>query len=184
MRKEVYSHVYRNGLKVSQASYSKSFCFLLNAESTASRLCSRMGTVRHLYSDYLVANLAELLSPILFILDIAFDAVAILMQTSAVQLPCLERVIPKYLKLLTSSSCTACMWISALLLPLVLTVTLFLSVLVCAAVMLFVNLYVRSCSSLLLPAINSMSANNRLHRNFALEGEICGSSMVCRIMFP
>lgn len=58
--------------------------------------------MKDLYSLYLVVNLLVWLYQILSGLDIAACAVAIMMVLSGVELPSLERVATKYLKLLTS----------------------------------------------------------------------------------
>ena len=64
----------------------------------------RMEVTRDLQSLNLLVKLMVLHRQILFSLATAAIAAAILMQTSAEQVPSLHRVAPRYLKLVTSSS--------------------------------------------------------------------------------
>ena len=69
------------------------------------------------------------MAQLVFNLAIAAVAVAIRLQISAVQLPSLDRVAPKYLKLVTSSSCSPFMVVLVLMLFVLFTMTLDFSVL-------------------------------------------------------
>ena len=117
---------------------------------------------------------------ILFSLVTAAIAQAMLMRTSAPRVPSLHRIVPRYLKLVTSSKFWPFMLISALMLFVLLVMILLFSVLtlfmplfclrVCwwvltstHAVVLSMGLLVRSWSSSLLPPIRSMSVDRRLH---------------------
>ena len=76
---------------------------------TASRVCvsqpdKRMEVTRDLQSLNLLVKVMTLHCQILFSLTTAAIAEAILMRTSAEQLPFLHRVAPRYLKLVTSSN--------------------------------------------------------------------------------
>ena len=73
-----------------------------------------MKVTRDLYSSKLLAKLMVLHCQILFNLAIVDIAEAILMQTSAEQVPPLHRVAPRYVKLVTSSNFWPLMLISAL----------------------------------------------------------------------
>ena len=83
---------------------------------------------------------------ILFSLAIAAIAGAILMRTSAEQMPSLQRVAPRYLRLVTSSNSWSFMLISALMLYVLLVMILLFSVLTSFpyAVALSASLLVRS----------------------------------------
>ena len=103
---------------------------------------------------------------ILFGLDIAAVADAILIRISAKQVPSLHRVAPRYLKLVTSSNFWPFMLISALILFVLFVMILLFSVLTSFlyAVVLSTNLLVKPRSSPLLPPIRMMSsANRKLH---------------------
>ena len=76
----------------------------------------RMEVTRDLYSLNLLVKLMVLRCQILFSLVIVGIAEAILMQTSAEQVPSLHRVGPKYLKQVTSSNFWPFILISALML--------------------------------------------------------------------
>ena len=75
-----------------------------------------MEVTRDLYNLNLFTKLRMLHCQILFSLATAAIAEAILMQTSAEQVPSLHRVAPRYLKLVTSCSFWPFMLISALML--------------------------------------------------------------------
>ena len=80
---------------------------------------------RDLYSLKVLVKLTMLPRQILFSLATAATAEALLMRTSAEQVPSLQRVAPRYLKLVTSSNLWPFMLISALML-FVLLVMIFL----------------------------------------------------------
>lgn len=108
---------------------------------------SIMGTTWALYSLYFVANLMVLFWQIMSSQVIAFTVV-ILMWMSTVQLSSLERMVPKYLKLSTTFSCTFHINLSF---AVTIGVTHVLTVLgsILYSFTLPVNLLVRSCNSLL-----------------------------------
>ena len=83
-----------------------------------------------MYNLNLLAKLMVLLYQILFNLAVAAVAEAILMQTSAEQVPSLHRVALRYLKLVTSSNFWPFTLISALMLFVLLITILFFSVLI------------------------------------------------------
>ena len=99
-----------------------------------------------MYSLNLIAKLMVLHRQILFSLAIAAIAEAILNWTSAEQVPSLQRVAPRYLKLVTSSNFWPFMLISALMLFVLLVVILLFSVLtsILSVVALSTSLFVRS----------------------------------------
>ena len=117
---------------------------------------------------------------ILFSLAIATIAEAILMWTSAEQVPSLHRVAPRYLQLVTSSKFWPFMLISALMLFVLLTTILLFSVLTAIQYSdaLSTRLLVRSWSSSLLPPIRSTSiANRRSHMGLPpMEMDVCSIS--------
>ena len=76
----------------------------------------RMKVARDLYSLNLLANLMVLHHHILFSLAIVAIAEAILMRTSAEQVPSLHRVAPRYLILVTSFNFWLFMLMSAMML--------------------------------------------------------------------
>ena len=85
----------------------------------------RMEVKRDLYNLNLLAKLTVLHRHILFNLAIAAIAVANLMRISAGQVPSLHRVVPRYLKLVTSSNFWLSMLISALMFVLLVMILLF-----------------------------------------------------------
>ena len=99
---------------------------------------------KDLYSLNLLAKLMVLHRQILFSLATAAIVEAILMQTSAEQVPSLHRVAPGYLELVTSSNFGLFMLMSALMLFALLVIILLLSVLTSYAVALSTSLLVRS----------------------------------------
>ena len=105
-----------------------------------------MEATRDLQRLNLLEKLMMLHSQIPFSLAIAAIAEAILMRTSAVQVPSLHRVPPRYLKLVTSSNLWPFMLISALMLFVLLVMILLFSVLtsILYAVALSTSLLVRS----------------------------------------
>ena len=82
---------------------------------------------RDLYSLNLLAKLMALHRQILFSLAIAAIAEAILIRTSAEQVPSLHKVVPGYLNLVTSSNFWPFTLISALLLFVLLVMILLFS---------------------------------------------------------
>ena len=104
-----------------------------------------MEVTRDFYNLNLLVKLMVLLHQILFNLAIAVIAEAILMQISPEQVPFLQRVAPRYLKLITSSNFWPFMLISALMLFVLLVMILLLSVLtsIPCAVALSTSLWVR-----------------------------------------
>ena len=80
-----------------------------------------------MYSLNLLAKLIVLHHKILLNLPIAATAEAILMQTSAEQVPSLHRVAPRYLELVTSCNFWLFKLISALMLFMLLVVILLIS---------------------------------------------------------
>ena len=88
-----------------------------------------MEVKQDLYSSNLLAKLMVLYHQILFSLAIAAMVEAILMQTSAEEVPSLHGIAPRYLKLVTSSNFWQFMLISALTLVLLLVMVLLFSVL-------------------------------------------------------
>ena len=106
----------------------------------------RMEVTRDLQSLNLLVKLMVLHRQILFSLATAAIAAAILMQTSAEQVPSLHRVAPMYLKLVISSNFRLFMLIAALMLFVLLIMILFFSVLTSIpyAIALSTSLLVRS----------------------------------------
>ena len=102
----------------------------------------RKEVTRDLWSLNLLTKMMVLHCQILFHLA---NAEAILMQTSAEQVPSLHRVAPRYLKLVTSSNFIPFVLISALMLVMLLVLILLFSVLtfIPYAVALFTSLLVR-----------------------------------------
>ena len=105
-----------------------------------------MEATRDLYNLNLVGKLMVLLRQILFSLAIAAIAEAILMRTSAEQVPSLHRIAPRYLKLVTSSNFWSFMVTSALKLFVLVVMVLLFSVLTSIpyAIVLSTSLLVRS----------------------------------------
>ena len=103
----------------------------------------RKEVTRDLWSLNLLTKMMVLHCQILFHLA---NAEAILMQTSAEQVPSLHRVAPSYLRLVISSNFLPFMLISALMLFMLLVMTFLFSVLTSIpyAVALFTSLPVRS----------------------------------------
>ena len=101
---------------------------------------------RDFYNLNLLVKLMVLLHQILFNPAVAAIAEAILMQISPEQVPFLQRVAPRYLKLVTSSNFWPFMLISALMLFVLLVMILLFSVLISIpyALALSMSLLVRS----------------------------------------
>ena len=89
-----------------------------------------MEGTRNLNNFNLLVKLMVLLHHVLFSLAIAANAKAILMQSSAEQVPSLHRVDPRYLKLVTSSIFWQLMLLSALILFMLLVMILPFSALI------------------------------------------------------
>ena len=125
---------------------------------------------------------------ILFSLAKADTAEAILLQTSAEQVPSLHRAAPMYLRLVTSSNFWSFMLLSALMLFMLFIMILHFSVLtfIPYVIALSTSLLVRSLSSSLLPPMRSTSlANRRLHIGLPpIEMDVWWSwSASCMIIF-
>ena len=123
---------------------------------------------------------------ILYSLAIAVIVEAILMQTSAEQVPSLHRVAPRYLKLVTSSNFWLFMLISVLMLFMLLVMILLFSVLTSTsyAVALPMSLLERSWSSPLLPPSRSSLTKCRLHMGLPpMQMDVwCSQSASCTIL--
>lgn len=107
MKSSVSCYLYKiwSSLPIHLSSSAWIPCSVLASRVHASHLYSRTSSMKDMHSFYLIVNLVVLLCQIQSSVAIAV-VVVILMQISAMALSSLKRVIPKHLKLFTSSSCT------------------------------------------------------------------------------